>query len=250
MIFDPIGPIGANCVAAGGMGFFPTMNRFDVARERMIQSHLVARGISDSRVLAAMRKVPRHLFVEEAFWERAYEDHSLPIGAKQTISQPYMVGRMTEALCLKGHERVLEIGTGSGYQTAVLAELAARVFSIERIRSLAERARRIIEGLHYHNVLIRVGDGTYGLKDEGPFDAILIAAASPQIPTSLADQLKDGGVLIIPVGDRNNQVLQKGVKKRGELLLTPLTGCVFVPLLGAFGWKELGGGNGNHNHDD
>jgi len=216
----------------------------------MVQSQLVARGIADLRVLAVMRSVPRHLFVGEAFVERAYEDRALPIGARQTISQPYMVGRMTEALALKGHERVLEIGTGSGYQTAVLAGMAARIFSLERIRVLADRARRVLEALQYHNVLIRVADGTYGLKDEAPFDAILVAAAAPQIPAALVDQLKEGGRLLIPVGDRANQVLQKAVKKGGELQLAPLTPCVFVPLVGAFGWREEEGGNGSSYHSD
>lgn len=210
---------------------------YDSARRRMVEDQLVARGIKDERVLSAMRKIPRHLFVEEAFRERAYGDHALPIGEKQTISQPYMVALMTEALELKGAERVLEIGTGSGYQTAVLAELASRVYSIERIRVLTSKAWKILDGLRYQNVIIRVSDGTYGWKDEAPFDAILVAAGAPAIPSVLIDQLKVGGRLVIPVGERKEQTLKKVVKEEGKLSTTSVTPCLFVPLLGALGWK-------------
>lgn len=210
----------------------------------MVKEQLVSRGISDPRVLEAAKKIPRHLFMEEAFWERAYGDQALPIGAKQTISQPYMVGLMTEALSLKDNHRVLEIGTGSGYQTAVLSELAGRVYSIERIHPLADRARAVLEELDYYNVLIRVSDGSYGWEEQAPFDAILVAAASPDIPSVLVDQLKDGGTLVIPIGDRKSQVLQKGTKQGKELVVTPLTPCVFVPLLGAHGWSEVTEENG------
>ena len=204
----------------------------------MVEEQLGKRGIKDLRVLEAMGKVPRHVFVEEALWERAYGDHALPIGEKQTISQPYMVGVMTEALSLKGTEKVLEIGTGSGYQTAILAELSGRVFSIERIKTLAHRSRDLLDHLHYRNVLIKHFDGTYGWKESAPFDVILVTAGSPSIPEGLIDQLKEGGRLVIPVGDRVSQVLKKIRKTREGNLTTSLTPCIFVPLIGAFGWDK------------
>ena len=204
----------------------------------MVEEQLVKRGIKDPRVLKAMGKVPRHIFVEEALWERAYGDHALPIGGKQTISQPYMVAVMTEALSLKGTEKVLEIGTGSGYQTAVLAELSGKVFSIERIKTLANRSRDLLDNLQYRNFLIKHFDGTYGWKEHAPFDAILVTAGSPIISQGLIDQLKEGGRLVIPVGDRISQVLKKVCKTREGTLTTSLTPCVFVPLIGAFGWDK------------
>ena len=173
---------------------------FAIARERMVADQLRARGITDPRVLTAMGRVPRHRFVEEALAARAYGDYPLPIGEKQTISQPYMVALMTQALELVGGERVLEVGTGSGYQTAILAELAAKVYSVERIRSLADRARAILEELGYYNVLIRVGDGTLGWREEAPFDAVLVTAAAPEVPAPLVEHVKPGGRLVIPVG--------------------------------------------------
>lgn len=204
----------------------------------MVETQIVGRGISNDRVLTAMRKVPRHFFVEEAFRARAYGDHALPIGEGQTISQPYMVALMSEALCLSGTEKVLEIGTGSGYQTAILAELSSRVLSIERISRLVSKARIILDELEYRNVALRAVDGTYGWKDEAPFDAILVAAGSPQIPAPLIAQLKVGGRMIIPVGEKGAQVLQKVVKKEEDkMVLTSIVSCLFVPLLGAFGWK-------------
>jgi protein-L-isoaspartate(D-aspartate) O-methyltransferase len=211
----------------------------------MVEEQLVPRGILDSRVLAAMRKVPRHLFVEEAFWDRAYGDHALPIGERQTISQPYMVALMTERLELKGSERVLEVGTGSGYQTAILAELAARVYSIERVNSLAVRARSVLEGLGYQNVIIEVFDGTYGWSDEAPFDAILVTAGAPEAPQPLLDQLKEGGRLVIPIGDRTTQVLHRVVRTSTGMQDTPMTDCVFVPLIGHHGWNDNGQWNGH-----
>jgi len=230
--------------------FGKSIVNFEKARHRMVEEQLIARGIRDARVLEAMRKVPRHLFVEEALWDRAYGDHALPIGEKQTISQPYMVARMTEALDLTGAEKVLEIGTGSGYQTAILSELAARVCSIERVRSLFEKARASLNRLRYFNVTFKLFDGTYGWPEEAPFDAIIVTAGAPEVPPSLVDQLKPGGRLVIPVGDRVNQVLNKIVKTPGDLVTTHLTGCVFVPLVGAFGWRSegMGGGLGDGNH--
>ncbi len=212
------------------------VNDYERARLRMVDEQMVTRGIKDPRVLSAMGRVPRHLFIEEALRDRAYGDHALPIGERQTISQPYMVALMTESLALNGSERVLEIGTGSGYQTAVLAELAARVYSIERIADLAVRARRLIASLGYRNVAIKVFDGTYGWKEQAPFDAILVTAGSPDVPTPLTEQLKEGGRMLIPVGDRTTQVLKKVTRTSAGIEVTALTGCVFVPLIGGHGW--------------
>ncbi|MFQ5781068.1 MAG: protein-L-isoaspartate(D-aspartate) O-methyltransferase [Nitrospiria bacterium] len=220
------------------------MVHFEVVRRRMVDDQLVVRGIKDERVLAAMREVPRHLFVEEALQEQAYGDHALPIGERQTISQPYMVALMTEALSLNGTEKVLELGTGSGYQTAILAELAGRVFSIERIKVLARKAREVLESLKYINVVIRLADGTYGWKDEAPFDAILVTAGAPDIPSVLIDQLKIGGRLVIPIGGRASQVLKRVVREEKGTIEKPLTSCIFVPLVGAYGWKREEKGTG------
>jgi len=211
---------------------------FAIARERMVADQLRARGITDPRVLTAMGRVPRHRFVEEALAARAYGDYPLPIGEKQTISQPYMVALMTQALELVGGERVLEVGTGSGYQTAILAEVATKVYSVERIRSLADRARAILEELGYYNVLIRVGDGTLGWREEAPFDAVLVTAAAPEVPAPLVEQLKAGGRLVIPVGGSTAQVLKCLVKEPDGLVReSELVGCVFVKLVGEQGWQ-------------
>ena len=214
------------------------MTDYAVARQRMVAEQLLRRGIQDQRVLQAMGKVHRHLFVEEALWGRAYGDYPLPIGEKQTISQPFMVALMTEALELKEHERVLEVGTGSGYQTAILAELAAKVYSIERIRALGMRAIRRIESLGYYNVLIRVGDGSVGWKAMAPFDAILVTAGTPQVPIHLVEQLGEDGRLVVPVGQAENQVLRKGTKKGANIHWTELGNCVFVKLVGEQGWSD------------
>ena len=203
----------------------------------MVQEHLVRRGIADPRVLDAMRKVPRHLFVDEALRDQAYGDHPLPIGDGQTISQPYMVGLMTELLALRGDEKVLEIGTGSGYQTAVLAELARRVCSIERIPTLATRARVVLEELGYTNVWVWVGAGTLGWPDEAPFDRILVAAGAPAVPPPLFEQLAEGGRLVLPVGDRTGQTLTIVEKVGGHMRTTPHSPCVFVKLVGKYAWE-------------
>lgn len=208
------------------------------ARERMVQTQLVARGISDPKVLYAMGKVPRHLFVEEALQSQAYGDFPLPIGEQQTISQPYIVAFMTEALGLTGEEKVLEIGTGCGYQAAILAELAPEVYSIERLYTLASRARQILGSLRYFNVKIKVGDGTLGWPEEAPFDAIIVTAAAPGIPRPLLDQLAMGGRLIIPVGDRNSQVLDVVHKTPEGLEHDYRGGCRFVKLIGSYGWEK------------
>jgi protein-L-isoaspartate(D-aspartate) O-methyltransferase len=204
----------------------------------MVSEQLQRRGILDPRVLRAVGKVPRHLFVDEALVGRAYGDHPLPIGDGQTISQPYMVALMTEALELHGHERVLEIGTGCGYQTAVLAEVCGKVFSVERLKSLADRATRRLDRLGYYNVLVRVADGSLGWKEEAPFDAILVAAAAPTIPQALVDQLAPKGRLIVPVGDVYAQSLRKGVRGEAGMRWSDLGGCVFVKLVGQQGWPN------------
>jgi len=204
----------------------------------MVSDQLQRRGIQDPRVLRAVGKVPRHLFVDEALVGRAYGDHPLPIGDGQTISQPYMVALMTEALELRGHERVLEIGTGCGYQTAVLAEVCGKVFSVERLKSLADRATRRLDSLGYYNVLVRVADGSLGWKEEAPFDAILVAAAAPAIPQALVDQLAPKGRLIVPVGDAYTQSLRKGVREEAGMRWSDLGGCVFVKLVGQQGWPN------------
>lgn len=209
---------------------------FTIPKERMVAEQLVRRGIRDARVLRAMGKVPRHHFVDEALAGRAYGDYPLPIGERQTISQPYMVALMTEALELAGHERVLEIGTGSGYQTAILAELCGKVYSVERIKSLADRAMRTLDSLGYYNVLVRVGDGSLGWREEAPFDAILVTAGSPEVPPTLMEQLAPKGRLVVPVGDAYGQVLRKGTWAEEGIRWTDLGGCVFVKLIGEQGW--------------
>jgi protein-L-isoaspartate(D-aspartate) O-methyltransferase len=211
---------------------------FPKARVKMVEEQIISREIKDPRVIAAMKKVPRHLFVEEALQSQAYSDHPLPIGEKQTISQPYMVALMTEALQLTGKERVLEIGAGSGYQTAILAELAERVFSIERIRPLAIRARQLIYELGYFNVEIKIFDGTYGWAEEGPFEAIMVTAGAPDIPQALLDQLTIGGRLVIPVGDAFVQDLIRITKTGEGIKKEDLGGCRFVKLIGKYGWND------------
>ncbi len=206
----------------------------------MVEEQIIERGIKDPRVIEAMKKVPRHLFVEEALQSQAYNDRPLPIGEKQTISQPYMVALMTEALELKRRERVLEIGSGSGYQTAILAELAQEVFSIERIRSLAIRARKLLYDLGYFNVEIKIFDGTFGWAEKGPFDAIIVTAGSPHIPQPLYDQLSIGGRLVIPVGNSDVQDLFRITKTEKGMKKEDLGGCRFVKLIGRYGWEDEG----------
>jgi protein-L-isoaspartate(D-aspartate) O-methyltransferase len=213
--------------------------KFQNARERMVETQLVARGIRDPHVLDAMRRIPRHMFIEEGLQERAYGDYPLPIGEGQTISQPYIVASMTELLALKGDERVLEIGTGSGYQTAILAELAAQVFTIERISSISERARIILDRLGYRNIIFRIGDGSIGWREFSPYHGIMVTAASPEVPQSLAEQLAaDGGRMVIPIGPPYSQDLVVVERRNNTYHKTVISGCVFVPLIGRHGWKE------------
>jgi len=209
-----------------------------IYRERMIEEQLVPRGISDPRVLEAMRQVPRHLFVEDAMQAHAYGDFPLPIGSGQTISQPYIVALMTEALQLKGTERVLEIGTGSGYQAAILSRLCLRVYTIERIDALVGRARRVFDRLRYHNIVSRIDDGTEGWSAEAPFDGILVTAGGPRIPDPLLAQLADPGRLVIPVGDQGVQDLQLVEKRDGGLTVRTIEQVRFVDLIGAYGWPN------------
>ncbi len=212
--------------------------KFSRLREKMVSTQIEARGINDRRVLDAMRKVPRHLFVGEALQDQAYGDFPLPIGEGQTISQPYIVAEMTVALELTQDNRVLEIGTGSGYQTAILAELADRVYTIERVRKLFIGTRKILDQLKYHNVVAKCSDGTKGWPEEGPFDAIIVTAGSPEVPEVLVDQLKLGGRLVIPVGGRFSQTLFKVVRDQDGIYQTSLGGCRFVKLIGEHGWEE------------
>lgn len=202
-------------------------------------AELVKRGIADQRVIDAMLSVPRHIFVEEAMAAQAYTDTSLPIGEKQTISQPFIVARMTELLELKGRERVLELGTGSGYQAAILATLADRVYTVERIRPLALKARKALDSLRLLNVNLKIGDGTDGWPEEAPFDAILVTAGSPKVPDCLVEQLAPGGRLVIPVGDRTDQRLVRVLKDEdGTVRTEESLDCRFVRLIGKHGWND------------
>jgi len=207
-------------------------------RERMVRDHFIARGITDQRVLAAFYKVEREKFVPSEVRNNAYEDFPLSLGEGQTISQPYMVALMTQSLELKGNEKVLEIGTGSGYQTAILAELVRKVYSVERIRVLAERARKLLEKLGYSNVKILLGDGTLGWKESSPYDRILVTAGAREIPQPLTDQLEEGGVMVIPVGNSYSQDLEVVRKRKNHIKTVAVEKCVFVPLIGKHGWDE------------
>ncbi len=210
---------------------------FEIYRQRMVEEQLLPRGIHDEKVLAAMRTVPRHLFVEDAMRASAYGDFPLPIDKGQTISQPYIVALMTQALQLQGHERVLEIGTGSGYQAAILSRICDRVYTVERIDSLLGKARKVFDKLRYHNIVSRIDDGTAGWQDQAPFDCILVTAAGPAIPQPLLDQLVDPGRMIIPVGDHGVQELQLVTKQDGEVKVEIVEHVRFVDLIGAHGWS-------------
>ena len=212
--------------------------KYERRREKMVCQQIEPRGITDPDVLAAMRAVPRHLFVSDALKDQAYGDFPLPIGEQQTISQPFIVAEMTQALQIGKDDRVLEIGTGSGYQAAVLAQIAYRVYTIERIRSLYVQTRKLLDELNYHNVIMRCTDGTMGWKDEGPFDAIIVTAGAPSLPESLVAQLAEGGSMVAPVGDQHAQDLIKITKDSNGIHQTSLGGCRFVKLVGKQGWNN------------
>jgi protein-L-isoaspartate(D-aspartate) O-methyltransferase len=209
------------------------------AREALVRTQLLARGIIDQKVLTAMRTVERHRFVNEENELYAYEDRPIPIGLGQTISQPFMVALMTQTLGLTGDERVLEIGTGSGYQTAILAELAQSVFTIERLEPLQKHARRVLDALGYTNIHYKVGDGTLGWRENEPYDRILVSAGAPRVPEKLFEQMAVGGKMVAPIGGRFTQELNLVVKKAGGTMkIIPKGGCVFVPLIGKNGWTD------------
>lgn len=206
-------------------------DEFTQRRQRMVEEQIAARGVRDSRVLAALMRVPRHLFVPEGFVHQAYEDHPLPIGQGQTISQPYIVAVMTEALQVDKRHRVLEIGTGSGYQTAILAELAGMVYTVEIIKELSLRARQILNRLDYRNIRFRIGDGSEGWREFAPYDRVIVTAAAESIPPALIEQLQNQGRLVAPVGPPGAQSLILGVKHGQRLVQRPLMSVVFVPLV-------------------
>lgn len=212
-------------------------DNFTVARRRMLSEQLLPGGIRSKIVLDAMGAVKRHLFVSPGMEDQAYLDRPLPIGFGQTISQPLIVAKMTEALDLKGHERILEIGTGSGYQAAVLSQLVRQVFTIERLADLSIRARKVFYRLHMNNITLKIGDGTIGWPDEAPFDGIIVTAGAPCVPDALCSQLADGGKLIIPVGGHETQSLEMIIRNGSTLTKRSITACRFVKLVGEQGWN-------------
>jgi len=213
------------------------VNEWKHERERMIKEQIVARGVEDIRVIQAMKKVPRHLFIENTYYHQAYNDYPLPIGQNQTISQPYMVASMTELLELKGDERVLEIGTGSGYQTAILALLCSKVYSVERISELTRKARLTLKQLGFSNINLIVRDGTLGWPEFAPYNGIIVTAGAPEIPNALIEQLANNGRMVIPVGNEASQTLNFVEKHKGRIYRKEFFGCAFVPLVGKGGWK-------------
>jgi len=213
-------------------------DRFWQARQDMVNDQILGREVRNKRVLAAMRKVPRHEFISEEYYAEAYADHPLPIGDGQTISQPFIVALMTNQLDLKGGEKVLEIGTGSGYQAAVLGELAREVHTVERVKALANGAQQTLARLGYKNIQVHVGDGSLGWPEEAPYDRILITAAAPEVPEGLMDQLAEDGRLVLPVGNRWRQMLEVWRKCGETVEKEEVLPVVFVPLLGKKGWQE------------
>ncbi len=213
------------------------MKNFVQERRRMVEEQLIPRGIKELLVLNAFRKVPREKFVPFERRDNSYDDFPLPIGEEQTISQPYIVALMTESLELKGEEKVLEIGTGSGYQTAIIAEIVEEIYTVERIIPLAQRAKKTLKELGYTKIKIKIGDGTEGWEEFSPYDAIIVTAAAPKLPQSLIKQLNKSGRLIIPLGNLYSQELILYEKKGRELMTRNFGGCRFVPLRGEYGWK-------------
>ena len=207
-------------------------------RKKMVDEYVAKRGVRDERILQAMRDVPRHLFVPSVVAAKAYGPGALPIGAKQTISQPYIVARMIELLELTGKEKVLEIGTGTGYQAVVLSKLCAKVFSIERINELALRAAELIRALKVYNATVKVFDGTYGWSDQAPFDRIIVAAAAPEVPEPLVQQMARTGRMVLPIGTVGNQRLARVTRVGTRIQIEDCGSAEFVPLVGKFGWKE------------
>ncbi|MBT7261869.1 MAG: protein-L-isoaspartate(D-aspartate) O-methyltransferase [Desulfobacula sp.] len=214
------------------------LKKYSSRRREMVKKQIASRGVTDPLVKSAMSIVPRHLFVSEALVDSAYEDFPLPIGEGQTISQPYIIAEMTQSLNLKGHERVLEIGTGSGYQAAVLAQMVYKVYTIERNNTLFLQTRKLFDTLKYHNIVTRYSDGTQGWKQEGPFDAIIVTAGGQKIPSPLIEQLSTGGRLVMPVGDNLSQELIRLEKTEDRINTTNLGACRFVKLIGQHGWNE------------
>lgn len=213
------------------------IDRYTTARERMVQEQIIARGVDEPRTLNALLEVPRHLFVDDAMRARAYGDYPLPIASGQTISQPYIVAYMTQALQLTDTDRVLEVGTGSGYQAAVLSRICQQVYTVERINTLLSSARKIFDSLKYFNIIAKLDDGTLGWPEYGPYDAIIVTAGGPEIPEPLIEQLADPGRLIIPVGDQNVQELKLLTKYEGEVEIANLASVRFVDLIGQHGWR-------------
>ena len=213
--------------------------KFERQRHEMVLKQIESRGVSDPNVLSALRKVSRHVFVSEALRDQAYGDFPLPIGEQQTISQPYIVAEMTQALEIKEDDRVLEIGTGSGYQSAILAEIAYRVYTVERIRTLYFKARKLFDQLRYHNIITKYSDGSMGWSSESPFDVIIVTAGAPDIPDTLVQQLAVGGRMVVPVGNQYSQDLIKIFKdESGRIRKMNLGGCRFVKLIGEQGWRD------------
>lgn len=211
---------------------------FKSLQEEMVSQQIMRRGVVTPQVIEVFRKVPRHLFVPEEVRSYAYNDHPLPIGEGQTISQPYMVALMTDLLDLSGEEKILEIGTGSGYQAAILAELGKEVYTVERHRLLAERAEKVLKELGYNNVKVLVGDGTKGWKEFSPYQRIIVTASAPNVPEPLFEQLDEMGKLVIPIGERWSQDLTLIEKRKGKMVGKSICGCVFVPLIGEYGYND------------